>query len=202
VKIFKYLGTTITADGNSNTKVRNRVAQAKTAFHKMKNILCNRALALETREQVLQTYIKPIFLYSSKAWTINSQIEKHIVSTEMWFLRRMMRIPWTARKTNAKILIETNEQKKYYCRLKAKFIAYILRKGKLEDIVTVSEKQDRGRQWKNLLDSLTKWMGVKTATELILPTVDRSDCLSAGHSKMMSYYQDVLYADYGIVFID
>jgi hypothetical protein len=44
-------------------------------------------------------------------WTINRQIEKYIESTEMWFIRRMMRIPCTARETNAEILIEANEQR-------------------------------------------------------------------------------------------
>jgi hypothetical protein len=96
MKSFKYLVTTITADGKSNTEVKSRVAQAKVAFYKMKKILCNRALSMVTRKQVSQTYIKPILLYDSEAWTINRPMEKHIESTEMWFLRRTMRIPWTA----------------------------------------------------------------------------------------------------------
>jgi hypothetical protein len=56
-------------------------------------------------------------------------MEKHIESTEMWFLRRMMRIPWTARKTNAEILIEANEQRHIIADLRrrqAKFIVYVL----------------------------------------------------------------------------
>jgi hypothetical protein len=109
VKSFKYLGTTITAGGKSNIEVKSRVAQAKAAFNKMKKILCNRELAMETRKQVLQIYIKPILLYDSEVRIINRQTEKHIESTEMWSLRRMMRIPLAARKTNAEILIEANE---------------------------------------------------------------------------------------------
>jgi hypothetical protein len=68
VKSFKYLGTTITADDRSNTEVKSRVAQAKASFHKMKKKIYiyththNRALSLETRKQVIQTYIKPILL--------------------------------------------------------------------------------------------------------------------------------------------
>jgi hypothetical protein len=90
-----------------------------------------------------------------------------------------MRIPWTARKPNAEILIEANEQKHIIAdmrRRKAKFIGHDLRKGKLEDIVTTGNicgKRERGRQREKILDSLTKKMERKTATELITSTRDR-----------------------------
>jgi hypothetical protein len=66
-------------------------------------------------------------------------MEKHIESKEMWFLRRIMRIPWTARKTNTEILIEANEQRHIIVDLRSrqtKFIGHVLEKGKLQDIVT------------------------------------------------------------------
>jgi hypothetical protein len=55
-----------------------------------------------------------------KPGTINRQMEKHIESTEMWFLGRMMRIPWTARKTNTEILIVEKLSKTYPCRSEEK----------------------------------------------------------------------------------
>jgi hypothetical protein len=178
VKSFKYLGTTITADGKSNIEVMIRVAQAKAAFHKRKNILCNRALSLEIRKPVLQTHIKPILLYGSESLTINRQMEKHVESTEIWFLRRMMRIPWTAMKTNTDILTEANEQRHIIADLRrsqAKCIGHVLRKKKLKDIVAtlkISGKIDRARQREKILDSMTSWMRRKTATELISSTWD------------------------------
>jgi ribosomal 50S subunit-associated protein YjgA (DUF615 family) len=89
-------------------------------------------------------------------------MEKHIESTEMWFIRRMMRIPWTARKTNAEILIETNEQRYIIAdprRRQAKFIGQVLREGKLEDIVTTGKmcgKRVRGRQNVSAANSIGK----------------------------------------------
>jgi ribosomal 50S subunit-associated protein YjgA (DUF615 family) len=100
-------------------------------------------------------------------------MEKHIESTELWFLRRMIRIPWTAKKTNTEILIEANEQRHIIVDLRrrqAKFIGHVLRKGKLEDIVTtetVSGKRVRGRQRVTIFKSKTKWLRMKTETKLI-----------------------------------
>jgi hypothetical protein len=122
----------------------------------MKSV-CNRALSLEIKKQVLQAYIKPIFIYGSEAWTINRQMKKHIESTEMWFLRRMMGIPWTARKTNEEILIETHEQRHIIADLKKRqtqFIGHVFLKEKLEDIVTTeklcgkqTEEENEKRYW-------------------------------------------------------
>jgi len=53
VNSFKYLGTVITSDGRCNTEVRSRIGQAKVAFQKLKNILCNKHLSMEIRKQVL-----------------------------------------------------------------------------------------------------------------------------------------------------
>jgi hypothetical protein len=74
---------------------------------------------LETRKKLLQTYIKPILLYGSEVWTINRQMEMHIESMEIWFLKMGIGITLTARKTNAEILLEASA-KIYYCRLEEK----------------------------------------------------------------------------------
>jgi hypothetical protein len=69
----------------------------------------------------------------------------------MWFLRRMMRISWTARKLNAEILFETNEQKHVIADLRKRwvnFVAHNLRKGKLEDIVDTGKISGKQRQRK------------------------------------------------------
>jgi ribosomal 50S subunit-associated protein YjgA (DUF615 family) len=70
-------------------------------------------------------------------------MHKYIETTEIWFLRRLMRIPWTARKTNTEILIEANEQKQIVAewrRRQAKFIGHVLRKGK--GTVTTTETME------------------------------------------------------------
>src|ERR1700729_2188618 len=131
------------------TEVKSRVAQAKAAFHKMKRILCNTSLSMELRKQCLQTYIKPILCYGSESWTINRKIKHQLEATEMWFWRRMLKIPWTAKRINENVLNEAKEQRRIIARIRkrqSKFIGHILRNGKLEHIVTTGKilgKRDR-----------------------------------------------------------
>ena len=109
---FKYLGTMATSDGKCLQKIKNRIAQTKSAFQKMKSVLTNPILTFKVRRRILQCHIQPIILYGSEAWTVNRQVQKHIETTEMWFLRRILRIPWTARKTNEEVLNEAGETRK------------------------------------------------------------------------------------------
>ena len=103
---FKYLGSLISSDGRNSKELSSRIGQAKMCFQKMKSILSNTQLSIDTRKRTLQCYIEPILMYGCEAWTINKQIEKKLEAVEMWFLRRILRIPWTARKTNQEVLKE------------------------------------------------------------------------------------------------
>jgi hypothetical protein len=60
VNKFKYHGTAITSDGRCTTEVKCRIGQAKVAFQKMRNILCNKNLSMEIRKLVLKTYVNTI----------------------------------------------------------------------------------------------------------------------------------------------
>ena len=97
----------------------------------------------------------------------------------MWFLRRMLKISWTDKISNENILIQTNERRKIIMGLRkrqSKFIGHILRKGKLEHLVTTGKiigRRDRGRQREKILDGLTKWHWKKLTTELIATVRNR-----------------------------
>ncbi|GFO19349.1 endonuclease-reverse transcriptase [Plakobranchus ocellatus] len=90
---FKYLGTIISNDGKTNTEISARTAQAKINFQKMKTILTNKHISIETRKRALQCYIEPVLMYGCEAWTISKQIQNKLEATDVWFLRRMLRIP-------------------------------------------------------------------------------------------------------------
>ena len=97
----------------------------------------------------------------------------------MWFLRRMMRIPWTAKKTNEKVLLEANEKRKLVLGIRKRqslFVGHVLRKQGLEHTVTtgkINGKRDRGRQREKMLDGLAAWHGKSSVPELIGCTRDR-----------------------------
>ena len=177
---YNYLGTVITSDGRCLEDIRTRIAMAKVAFSKIKNILTNKKMSIETRKRVLRCYIEPVLLYGCEAWTLSSQAEKQLMAVEMWFLRRMQRIPWTARKTNDQVLQETNESRKLIREIRRRqsnFFGHVMRRNGLENLVTTGKiegKRTRGGQRSKYLDGLTTWHGRDRNTELIHDSSDRS----------------------------
>ncbi|GFR64083.1 endonuclease-reverse transcriptase [Elysia marginata] len=137
---FKYLGTIITSDGRNNNVIAARIAQAKNNFQKMRAVLTNTHISIQTRKRVLQCYIKPILLYGCKGWTISKQIEAKLEATEMWVLRRMLRISWTEKKSNETVLIEANSRRSHIKTIRkrqATFLGHV--REKLEHLITTGK---------------------------------------------------------------
>ena len=77
------MGTLITQDGRCETEVKARIAQAKSAFVKMKSLLTNKSIGLEIRKKILRCYIEPILLYGCEAWTLTKKIIGYLEGAEM-----------------------------------------------------------------------------------------------------------------------
>ena len=91
----------------------------------------------------------------------------------------MLKMSWSDKTSNENILKQTNEKRRIITKLRkrqSKFIGHILRKGKLEHLVTTGKiigRRDRGKQREKILDGLTKWHGKKRTTELIATVRNR-----------------------------
>ncbi|GFO45839.1 endonuclease-reverse transcriptase [Plakobranchus ocellatus] len=176
---FKYLGTLISSDGRNKVEISSRIAQAKRSFQKMKAVLTNQCISIQTRQRALQCYIEPILMYGCEAWTISKQTQKNLEATEMWFIRRMLRTPWVAKKSNEKVLKEAHTKRSLMNKIRkrqATFFGHVMRKGKMEHIVTtgmMEGKRSRGRQREKMLDGLTKWLNAGRVTQALAATMDR-----------------------------
>ena len=104
VEEYIYLGSKITNDGRNEKEITRRIAIAKSTFTDMKRILTNIRIGMGIRMRVLKCFVWSTLLYGSETWTITKKMRKRIEATEMWFLRRMQRIPWTARASNEEVL--------------------------------------------------------------------------------------------------
>ena len=178
-KSFKYLGSLISSDGRNDKEISSRIGQAKMCFQKVKSILSNTQLSIDTRKRTLQCYIEPILMYGCEAWTINKQIQKKLEAVEMWFLRRMLRIPWTAKKTNQEVLKEAVTERSLLNRIRkrqATFFGHVMRRERMEyDITTgmLEGNRSRGRPREKMLDGLTSWLKVEKVTDMLRATKDR-----------------------------
>ena len=176
---FKYLGTMLTSDGRCTTEIKSRIAQAKAVFQKMKNLLTNKSISMKVRKRVLQCYIEPVLFYGCEAWTVTNELHKRLEACEMWFFRRMLKIPWTAKRSNEEVLKEVDQTRRimdHFRKRQSSFFGHIMRRGKLEHTITAGKiegKRDRGRQREKMLDGLTRWHGAQSPAELIDNTRDR-----------------------------
>ena len=107
---FKYLGSFVTTDCKSNMDIRTKVAGAKRAFGEMKTILTNNKIPLPLRMRIHRCYVEPNMLYGCETWTLLKKDKKKLESTEMWFMRRMLKVKWTEKVTNDEVLRRMNNK--------------------------------------------------------------------------------------------
>src|SRR5215470_4382960 len=116
VKCFKYLGSMLTEDGRCTCEIKSRIAMAKAAFNKKKNLFTSK-LDLNFRKKLVKCYVWSMALYGAETWTLRATDQKRLESFEMWCWRRMKKISWTDHVRNEEVLLKR----------KAKWIGHILR---------------------------------------------------------------------------
>ena len=179
VEKFKYLGTIITSDGKSKTEIKTRITLAKKAFSKMNNVFKEKSLSLELR--ILQCYIEPVLTYGCESWTVDKDTERRLEAVEIWFLRRMLRIPWTEKRRNVDIMEEIGYRRRLLRKInirKAKFFGHVMRRGGMESLVTTGRfegKRARGKQRMKILDQTTAFMRMERNVNTIQATKGRSE---------------------------
>ncbi|GFO32759.1 UDP-glucuronosyltransferase 2a1-like [Plakobranchus ocellatus] len=118
-------------------------------------------------------------MYGCEAWTISKQIQNKLEATEMWFLKRMLRIPWTAKKTNERVLNDANKRRSLVRTIRkrqATFLGHVMRRGKLEHLVTTGKfegKISRGRQRRKKMDGMATWLGTGKVLDTLAAVKDR-----------------------------
>ena len=111
---IEYLDSLITFDAKCDQEINRRIRMAKAAFQKMKKLLCNSKLALKTKLRVLECYVISILIYSFECWTISENMKKKIEATELWFLRPILKFPWTSYTNNEEVLKRSGSQRKLF----------------------------------------------------------------------------------------
>ena len=104
VKDFTVLGSKITADGDSSHEIKRLLLLGRKALINLDSILKSRDITLLIKACVVKTMVFPVVIYGCKSWTIKKAECRRIDAFELWCWRRLLRVPWTARKYNQSIL--------------------------------------------------------------------------------------------------
>jgi len=172
VDSFNYLGSLLTADGRCRSEIKRRIAIAKSSFNQMKSIFTDRKLSTRLKIRLLKCYIWSVLLYGCESWTLSAETTKNLEAAEMWFFRRMLRIPYTAHETNTSVLKKVGQNRQLLNIIRErqlKFTGHIIRKGELEELSLsgkIPGKKARGGQRLLFLNQLMTNTNIKTSKEI------------------------------------
>ena len=101
---FIFLGSRITADGDCSHEIKRCLLLGRKAMTNPDSILKSRDITLPTKIHLIKAMVFPVVIYGCKSWTIKKAERRRIASFELWYWRRLLRVPWTARRSKQSIL--------------------------------------------------------------------------------------------------
>ena len=101
-------GSKITADGDSSHEIKRRLLLGRKVMTNLDSILKTRDITLSTKVHLVKVMVFPVVMYGCESWTMKKAEHRRIDAFELWCWRRLLRVPWTARRLNESILKEIN----------------------------------------------------------------------------------------------
>ena len=99
-------GSKITADGDCSHEITRRLLLARKAMTNLDSIFKSRDITLPTKVRLVKAMVFPVVMYGCESWTVKKAERQGIDAFELWCWRRLLRVPWTARRSNQSILKE------------------------------------------------------------------------------------------------
>ena len=107
---FIFLGSKITADGDCSHEIKRCLLLGRDAMTNLDNTLKSRDITLLTKVRLVKVMVFPVVMYGYESWAIKKVERWRIDAFELWYWRRLLRVPWTAQRSNQSILKEINPE--------------------------------------------------------------------------------------------
>ena len=107
---FIFLGSKITADGDCSHEIKRRLLLGRKPMTNLDSIFKNRDITLPTKVCLVRAMVFPIVMYGCESWTTKKAERQRIYAFELWCWRKLLRVPWTARRSNQSILKEISPE--------------------------------------------------------------------------------------------
>ena len=110
VRDFIFLDSKITADGDCSHEIKRHLLLGRKVMTNLYSILKNRNITLSTKVCLVKAMVFPVVMYGCESWTIKKAELQRIDAFELWCWRRLLRVPWTAKRSNQSILKEISPE--------------------------------------------------------------------------------------------
>ena len=144
VRLYFLGGSKITADGDCSHEIKWHLLLGRKVMSNLDNIFKITDITLPTKVHLVKAMVSPVVMYECESWTIKKAEHWRIDAFELWCWRRLLRIPWTARRSNQSILKEISpggSLEGLMLKLKLQYFGHLMRR------VDSLEKTDAGRDW-------------------------------------------------------
>ena len=165
VSDFIFLGSRITAGGDCSQEIKRRLLLGRKVMTNLDSILKSRDITLPTKVYLVKAMVFLVVMYGCESWTVKKAECRRIDAFELWCWRRLLRVPWTARRSNQSILKEISPEHSLeglMLKLKCQYFDHLMRRAdSLEKTLMLGKNEGgrrRRRQRMRWLDGITDSM--------------------------------------------
>ena len=143
---FIFLGSKITADGDCSHEIKRRLLLGRKAMINLDSLLKSRDITFPIKVHLVEAMVFPVVMYGCESWTIKKAERRRTDAFELWYGRRLLRVPWTARRSNESVLKEISPEYSMQwlmLKLKLQYFGHLMQRTD-----SLEKDSDAGKDWR------------------------------------------------------